>query len=79
MCVIDLVIMFFPSGQWWDSGSGESGWDPEASTAVPPGRTPAPVPDLPGDGLAATRTTGSPALVPEGKGLHYSDLNSCLL
>lgn len=65
--------MSFLSGLWWDSGVGESGWDPAAASSLSPWRPPAGLLVLPGDWSITPGATGAPTLVPEGQGkfLYY--------
>lgn len=56
------------SEQWRDCGSGEPGWHPKASVALPQRGTPPPVPHLSGDRPAASRTAGPTTLESERKG-----------
>lgn len=46
----------------------EPGWHPEATTALPTGRTPAVFSVLPGEWASTSRTAGAPTLGPTGEG-----------
>lgn len=48
--------------------AGEPGWHPEATAALPTGRTPAVLSVLPGEWASASRTARAPALDPAGEG-----------
>lgn len=51
-----------------DISAGESGWDPEASAALPPRRAPPRLPVLSGKWAPALWPAGAPAVVPAGQG-----------
>lgn len=51
-----------------DTGAGESGWDAEASAALPPRRAPPRLPVLPGEWAPAPGPAGAPAVVPARQG-----------
>lgn len=53
----------------WHTRTGEPGWHPEATAALPPGRTPAVLFVLPGERTSASRTARAPALDPAGEGI----------
>lgn len=57
-----------PPREWWHTCAGEPGWHPEATTALPPGRTPAILSVLPGEWASASRTARAPALDPAREG-----------
>lgn len=51
-----------------DISAGESGWDPEASAALPPRRAPPRLPVLSGKWAPAPWPAGAPTVVPAGQG-----------
>lgn len=55
-----------------DISAGESGWDAEASAALPPRRAPPRLPVLPGKWAPAPWPAGAPAVVPAGQGTAFS-------
>lgn len=55
-----------------DISAGESGWDAEASAALPPGRAPPRLPVLSGEWASAPWPAGAPAVVPAGQGTAFS-------
>lgn len=65
-----LMIWFLSSEQRWDGSSGEPGRHPETPATLPERGAPPPVPHLPGDRPAASRTAGPAALESERKGRH---------
>lgn len=54
-----------------DIGAGESGWDPEASTALPPRGAPPGLPVLSGERAPAPWPAGAPAVVTAGQGTAF--------
>lgn len=65
-----LMIWHLSSEQRWDGSSGEPGRHPETAVTLPEGGAPPPVPHLPGDWPAASRTARPAALESERKGQH---------
>lgn len=63
--------MFFPhcpSRLWWYAGSGQSGWDPAAATALPSRWSPISLPLLFGNRPFTAWAIGASAVVPERQG-----------
>lgn len=61
------------SGQWWDGGFGEPGWDPKTSVPVSKRRSSPPVPHMSGNWSSASWPVRSSSVVSKGKGLKPLD------